>query len=71
MGSRPDQFEEAALLKLLNRDRDEFRKMPDSATKLSQIGLSPNDEAVDSVEVAAWTSVSRALLNLSETYSRE
>ncbi len=67
----PDKTETAALIGLLQRDREEFQKSPESATKINQIGLLPKDSSVDPVELAAWTSVCRAILNLSETYSRE
>ena len=67
----PDEAETATLISLLQQDRDEFQKSPDSATKINHIGLLPKDSSVDPVELAAWTSVCRAILNLSETYSRE
>jgi hypothetical protein len=67
----PDETETATLISLLQQDREEFQKTPDSATKINQIGLLPKDSSVDPVELAAWTSVCRAILNLSETYSRE
>jgi len=67
----PDEKESATLISLLQQDRDEFQKSPDSATKINQIGLLPKNSSVDPVELASWTSVCRAILNLSETYSRE
>jgi hypothetical protein len=67
----PDETETATLISLLQQDREEFQKSPESAAKINQIGLLPKDSSVDPVELAAWTSVCRAILNLSETYSRE
>ena len=67
----PDETETATLISLLEQDRHEFQKSPESATKINQIGLLERDSSVDPVELAAWTSVCRAILNLSETYSRE
>jgi hypothetical protein len=67
----PDETEAATLISLLQQDREEFQKSPESATKINQIGLLPKNSSVDPVELAAWTSVCRAILNLSETFSRE
>ena len=43
---------------------------PDEADKLLQVGLAPVPEDVDRVELAAWTSVCRVVLNLHETITR-
>lgn len=67
----PDEKETATLISLLQQDRDEFQKSSGLAAKINQIGLLPKNSSVDPVELAAWTSVCRAILNLSETYSRE
>ena len=38
--------------------------------QLLRVGLTPPAETIDSAELAAWTSVTRALLNLNETITR-
>ena len=43
-----------------------FRENPAAATKLLAVGESPVSEQIDPVELAAWSSVARVLLNLSE-----
>lgn len=67
----PKPKEQAALLALLKSQRAEFAKTPDDAAKLAHAGLSPLcGDCVQPVEVAAWTSVCRVLLNLQETITR-
>jgi Protein of unknown function (DUF1553) len=62
---------EAALLdRLLQKHRDQFAADPGAAKALVSIGISQRPEDVDIVELAAWTSVSRVLLNLNETITR-
>jgi hypothetical protein len=55
---------------LLDKHRKHFGERRDAADKLIAVGISKPDDDVDAAELAAWTSVSRALLNLSETMSR-
>jgi hypothetical protein len=58
------------LLGLLEVCRDRFSRHPEEARKLIQ-GISPGIQAkIDPVESASWTFVGRALLNLSETNTR-
>ncbi|WP_437206773.1 PSD1 and planctomycete cytochrome C domain-containing protein [Planctomicrobium sp. SH664] len=67
----PDQVESEALQALLQGAREDFNSHPGRAESLLSIGLSPSPPELDKVELAAWTSVCRALLNLSETMRRE
>ena len=67
----PDESEQNALLALLQSSRSEFEANPSEAEALLAVGQAPLPEDVDQTELAAWTSVARCLLNLSETYSRE
>lgn len=64
----PDEHETDSLLKLLTQSRNQNGPV-DSATlaKIGQTTLDPNDNPV---EVAAWTSVARAILNLHEFNTR-
>lgn len=43
-----------------------FKNNPDAAAELLAVGHSSVDEQLDTVELAAWSSVARVLLNLSE-----
>ncbi|HEX4611252.1 MAG TPA: DUF1553 domain-containing protein, partial [Urbifossiella sp.] len=68
--SRPPKPEEAkVLLDLLTR----LRTAPDPAasTRLLAVGDRPNPPGVEPAELAAWTNVCRALLNLHETITRQ
>lgn len=48
-----------------------FRKAPKEAAELLQNGESPYDKSLPAAELAAWTVVASAILNLDETISKE
>lgn len=58
------------LRSLFERDLAEFRLDPQAAASLLQIGLAPAAEDLATVELAAWTSVARAIFNLNEFITR-
>lgn len=58
------------LLQLLNANYKAFTDSPDSAEQLISVGLSPHNEKLDKVKLAAWTEVCRVLFNLHETMTR-
>lgn len=66
----PDANEREQLSRLLQADLKEFQAHPDRAEKLLKTGLKPVDAKLDFPELAAWTSVCRAVLNLHETIVR-
>lgn len=66
----PTEAELAPLRSLLGEHRRQLRADPDAARALMSVGLSPPAQGVDLVELAAWTSVARVLLNLNETITR-
>ena len=66
----PDSRELGVLAGLLEKHRAEYAADPAAAAKLLSIGESKLPEGVDPVELAAWTSVVRVLLNLHETITR-
>lgn len=66
----PDDFERTVLTELLAESRKQFDQGETLASKLIGTGLSPSPGDLPAVEVAAWTSVARAILNLSETNTR-
>lgn len=65
----PDPKETGLLLKLLQSSRDRFRASPTEAEKLLSTGLTPIPKS-DVVELASWTEIARAILNMSETTTR-
>jgi hypothetical protein len=70
-GRRPDDFEAKTLLRVLEKNRAVYKADPKAADELVKIGLAPLPKDADVPELAAWTAVCRALLNLSETITRE
>ena len=69
--SRPVNNQEQILLaKLLREHIEEFESNPIEANKLVSIGITPYTTEIPKVELAAWISVTRAVLNLHETITR-
>ncbi len=58
--------ERAVLLALLERQRARYRASADEARELLAVGMRPVPTSFGQAEVAAWTSVSRALMNKHE-----
>jgi hypothetical protein len=70
LARKPLAQELAVLGGLLEKHRAQFAADPASADKLLTIGETPLSADLDRVELAAWTSVLRVLLNLHETVTR-
>lgn len=70
LGRFPRDEELAIAAALVKKHRTEFAADPASAEPLLQVGQSPIAQGVDRVELAAWTSVARLVLNLHETITR-
>ncbi|TWT97831.1 Planctomycete cytochrome C [Botrimarina colliarenosi] len=70
-GRRAHEDEIDALTNLLARHRDHYAAEPEAAEQLVAVGQTPRPDGVDAAELAAWTSVGRTLLNLSETITRD
>ncbi|MFN0055582.1 MAG: PSD1 and planctomycete cytochrome C domain-containing protein [Planctomycetales bacterium] len=69
--SRPaDAEERAAAMRLLTASRAEFEGDPDRAEKLLSVGQSSRPDRIAAAELAAWTTLARALFNLHETITR-
>ena len=69
--SREPRAEEAAVLQRLFEDNfKRYRDNSAAAEKLLAVGLSPRSGDISPAELAAWTVVARALLNLHETIVR-
>ena len=69
-GRDPSQPEILLLEQLQQLRKQQFAADPEAAAKLTAAGLAAQPNDLDPVELAAWTSVARALLNLSETITR-
>jgi hypothetical protein len=68
---QPDAFELAALKKLLESETLHYRVKPEDAEKLlDAVDKSIDAQPLNQQELAAWTTVTRALLNLQETVTR-
>jgi hypothetical protein len=67
----PDDTERGVLLKLLEKNRSRYKSDTNAANDLVRIGVAPLAKEFDVVELAAWTEVCRAMLNLNETITRE
>ncbi len=65
----PKPAEQKSLGAFLATQRDHYRANPDDAEKLLRIGLSPPTTG-DATELAAWTSLTRVLLNSQEVITR-
>ena len=69
-GRTPKQAESKVLLDLLAKHREQYAKDADAAKKLLAVGDAPAPSGAPA-ELAAWTSVCRAVLNLHETITRQ
>ena len=66
----PREPELEALKNVLRRQEEIFRQNADAASRLLGVGESPRDEQLAAVELAAWTMVANAILNLDETLTK-
>lgn len=70
LSREPAAAEIDVLARLYRDQRARYEANPEAAGKLLAVGLAPLPPAVDKVELAAWTAVARAILNLHETITR-
>ncbi len=70
LSRHPDESEVAALVRLCNLNRELYRSDSGSATKALAVGLAPNPQDLEPVELAVWTQTARAILNLHETITK-
>jgi hypothetical protein len=69
--SRPAREEEIkSLANLLEASLPVYQQDPAAAAALLGVGLAPQTQNIDPAQLAAWTQVARALLNLHETITR-
>jgi hypothetical protein len=68
---KPSGKESGVLRQLLKGRYDEFRRDRNAAMKLVSVGESERDKRIDIAELAAWTTVASAILNLDETITKQ
>ncbi len=66
---KPDSVERKLLLDLLKKNRRQYQQHPEAAQEVLSTGLAPVPKT-QLPELAAWTSVARAILNMNETITR-
>ncbi len=67
----PSDRELTVMRRLLNEELKWYGKQSEAATALASTGPYKQVEGLDATELAAWTIVTNALLNLDETITRE
>jgi len=70
VGRDPTSEEVAVVAELASAERSRFAADGEAAGKLLSIGEWPVPPGVDRIELAAWTTAARAVLNLQETFTR-
>ncbi len=63
--------ERQTLVPLVEKLAQQYQAQPAEAKKLLQVGFAPADAEASPAELAAWTGVSRVLLNYHESLTRE
>lgn len=66
----PDDREQQLLCTLLEESRSYYSTNSSAAQNLLHVGMAQIDSDAPGAELAAWTNVSRAILNMSETTTR-
>ena len=67
---KPLDEERAVLREFFEAELAHYRREPDAAKALLAVGESLVNSALDPAELAAWTAVSSAILNLDETVTK-
>jgi hypothetical protein len=68
---KPTPDETGVLAQLLEKQLVSFRRDRQAALQLLGVGESPRDPRLNMTELAAWTTVASAILNLDETISKQ
>ena len=68
---KPSAQESSVLRALLDKELAHYRRERDAAQSLLKVGESAVDQKMDVAELAAWTVVTSAILNLDETVTKE
>ena len=67
----PQLKERQVLLQIANEELAHYQQDTDSALKVLEVGELKSDPKIDPAELAAWTIVTRTILNLDETITRQ
>jgi hypothetical protein len=67
----PDDHELAQLIQFHQAQLDQFRQHPEQAKQVAMSEAVPAAKDSDVPDLAAWTVVSRSILNLDETITKE
>ncbi|MFM1918838.1 MAG: hypothetical protein RLZZ303_472 [Candidatus Hydrogenedentota bacterium] len=70
LSRRPEPEERELLAGLLESQRAHYASAPDAAVDFVTVGQAPLPAGIPAPELAAWTAVARAILNLHETITR-
>lgn len=70
LSREPSDKEKEVLLGLYGAHLEQFKASAQSAKELLSVGSRPVANDIDAAELAAWTSVARALMNLHEFITR-
>jgi len=70
LSREPDAQELEVLRALYHKHLMEYTEDKAAATALTRAGMAPTLSDLDAADVAAWTSVTRVILNLHETITR-
>jgi len=69
--SRPaDDAEKEVLRGLLQRTREQYQNQPELALAVTGVGQLPAPQEIDRMELAVWMAVTRVILNLHESITR-
>lgn len=69
-GRKPNAEEIQILSKLYQKSLAEFLRNPEAARELASVGDAPTEKKMNSAKLAAMVTVTRAILNLHETITR-
>jgi hypothetical protein len=67
---KPEMRETQILKRLFENSRQEFQQNQAAATGLLSVGQSTRNDQLDKTQLAAWTTIARAILNMNETITR-
>ncbi len=70
-GRTPEPAELTRIGDALNEFRERYRQKPEDAAKLLKVGVTPVPKDIDAAELAAWTMIANALMNLSATITQQ
>ncbi|WOO39384.1 PSD1 and planctomycete cytochrome C domain-containing protein [Rubellicoccus peritrichatus] len=66
----PSKREMEVMLTFLSRERERFAEEPERSKSFLNVGLYRVNESIPKSEIAAWTSVCRAIFNLNESITK-